>query len=81
VDGSIEIDPGQTGGKRALALDYVDGAKFVRLYLPQAEVTEVEATVWNSSGDPVGYGVTVMAYRDDVLGYTGKYFNSSLVVP
>ena len=80
VDGSIEIDPGQTGGQRSFALDYVDGAKFVRLYLPIAEVTELEAITWNSSGDPVGYGVTLTAYRDDVKEYTAKYFNSSLVV-
>jgi len=81
VDGSIEIDPGQTGGKRAFALDYIDGDKYVRLYLPSAESTELEAITWNSSGDPVGYGVTLTAYRDDTAGYTAKYFNSTLVVP
>jgi hypothetical protein len=80
ADGSIEIDPGQTGGRRAFALDYVDGEKFVRLYLPLGEVTELEAITWNSSGDPVGYGVTITGYRDDAAGYTAKYFNSSLVV-
>jgi hypothetical protein len=55
--------------------------KFVRLYIPLGEVTELEAITWNSSGDPVGYGVTITGYRDDTLGYTAKYFNSSLVVP
>lgn len=81
IDGSIEIDPGQTGGSRSFALDYVDGDKFVRLYLPTAEPTELEAVTWNSSGDAVGYGVTLTAYRDDTAGYTAKYFNSTLVVP
>jgi hypothetical protein len=80
VNGSIEIDPGQTGGTRAFALDYIDGSKYVRLFLPIAEPTELEAIAWNSSGDPVSYGVTLTAYRDDLLGYSGKYFNSSLVV-
>jgi hypothetical protein len=80
VDGSIEIDPGQTGGRRSFVLDYVDGARFVRQYLPLAEVTELEAIAWNSSGDPVSYGVTVTAYRDDAREYTAKYWNSSLIV-
>jgi hypothetical protein len=80
VTGSIEIDPGETGGRRSFALDYVDGDKFVRLYIPIGEVTELEAITWNSTGDPVSYGVTVTAYRDDAKGYTAKYWNSSLIV-
>lgn len=80
LDGSVEIVPSQTGGRRSLVVDYIDGDKFVRLYLPQAEVLEVgESTL--TSGDPVGYDVTVRAYPDGALGFSGKKFYSALVTP
>ena len=79
TDGSVSIDPGDTGGRRAFVVDYVDGANFVRLYVPQAEVTEVgESTL--TSGDPVGYEVTITGYPDSALGYSAKKFYSDLTV-
>lgn len=77
TDGSVTIDPAETGGRRAVAIDYVDGADYVRLFLPQAEVTEVgESSL--TSGDPVGYEVTLTGYPDGTLGYSAKKFYSAL---
>lgn len=79
TDGSVEIVPSRTGGRRAVVVDYIDGDKFVRLYLPTAEVTEVgESNL--TSGDAVGYDVTIVAYPDGTLGYSGKKWFSALVV-
>lgn len=80
TDGSVAIVPGQTGGRKATVVDYVDGLKFVRLYLPQSEVLEVGEVSLTSSGDAVGYEVTVMGYPDAALGYSAKKFHSALIV-
>jgi hypothetical protein len=78
TDGSVAIDPGETGGRKAVVVDFVDGADFVRLYLPQAEVTEVgESSL--TSGDPVAYEVTLTGYPDATLGVSAKKFYSGLV--
>lgn len=77
VDGSIEINPIETGGRHAWVLDYIDGDKYVRLYIPDGEVTEVgEVTI--AGTDAVGYEITVMAYRDPTLGYSSKKWLSAL---
>lgn len=77
TDGSVEIDAAATGGRRSLVVDYVDGTKFVRLYLPTAEVTEV-GEVSLVSGDAVGYQVTVIGYPSASLGYAAKKWFSAL---
>lgn len=79
TDGSIEIVPRQNGGRRAIVLDYIDGDEYVRLYLPQAEVTEVGESVL-VAGEAVAYPVTITAYPDGTLGYSGKKWFSGLVV-
>lgn len=78
-DGSVAIDPGKTGGIRAMVLDYVDGDKYVRLYLPRGEVTARDASE-KTSGDAVGYPLTITAYKDNTLGFAGKRFFSALDV-
>lgn len=79
TDGSVEIQPNQTGGRRVAVLDYLDGAKFVRLVLPQAENMEVGDLVY-ASGEPIGYEFTLTGYPDPTLGYSAKKFFSELVV-
>jgi len=79
VDGSVDIVPAATGGRKSIVVDYVDGDKFVRLYIPQGEVTEVgETTI--AGGDAVGYEVTITGYPDTTLGMSAKKFYSALVV-
>lgn len=77
VGGQIDIVPGQTGGRQAIVIDYVDGASLVRLYLPHAEVVEVEDSVL-TSGDAVMYGVTIQSYPDSTTGASGTKWFSAL---
>lgn len=80
VDGSVEIVPRESGGRRSVVVDYVDGEKFVRLYLPEAEVTAVEGPTL-AAGDAVGYGVTLTGYPAEVgeSNYSAKKWFSDLV--
>lgn len=78
--GSLKIIPGAAGLRRAVVVDYADGEKWCRLWLPQAEVLEVGELTLASSGDPVGYNVTLRAYPDATLGATGQKFWSALLV-
>lgn len=79
VNGSVEIRPAATGGRRVAVLDYIDGSKFVRMVLPQAENMEVGDLVY-ASGEPIGYEFTVTGYPDPVLGWSAQKFFSELVV-
>lgn len=81
TDGSVSIIPGQTGGRQAFVVDYVDGANMVRLYVPHGEVVEVEDSVL-SSGDAVMYGVTIQAYPDATSGASAtKWFTALDTTP
>lgn len=75
VDGSVAIVPSATGGRRSFVIDYVDGAKFVRLYIPSGEVLEVGESKL-VSGDAVGYNVTVVGYP--VAGISATKWYSAL---
>ena len=61
IDGKVELNPTNTGGRKSFVLDIVDGDKVIRHYIPAGEILSVEAqTVQN--GEAVAYGVTVTAY-------------------
>ena len=60
-------------------VDYVDGDHMVRLYLPQAELTEVGEQQL-VSGEAVVYPVTIAAYPAPA-GYSAKKWWSGLVDP
>lgn len=79
TDGSVEIVPADSGGRRSIVLDYVDGSDLVRLYGPLAEVTDVGDLVVSSSGDPIGYDVTLTLYPGP-NGYAAKKWHSALKV-
>lgn len=66
ADGSIIIVPSKTGGRHALLIDVIDGDDFIRIWVPQAEVTEVGDQVY-ANGEPIGYEVTIRAYPDASL--------------
>jgi hypothetical protein len=79
VDGSIKIVPGAAGTRRSVVVDYIDGTKYVRLWLPQAELQEVGETTLTSGGDPVGYNMTLRGYPDAALGASAQKWFSELV--
>jgi hypothetical protein len=61
VDGKIEVNPSNTGGRKSFVIDVVDGAKAIRHYVPSGEILSVEAQQI-VNGEAVSYGVTVTAY-------------------
>lgn len=82
VDGSVDIVPADSGGRRSLVVDYLDGAKYVRLYVPEAELTET-GDLTLASGDPAGYDMTLTGYPSASLLSAGgqplsakKYFSA-----
>lgn len=77
VDGSVQIVPGQTGGRQSFVVDYVDGSSLVRLYIPHGEVVEVDDVVL-TSGDAVVYSVTIQAFPDATSGYSAKKWFTAL---
>jgi hypothetical protein len=66
-DGTFDIVPASTGGRKSFVIDVIDGDELIRTYVAQGEVTEVGDRVY-ASGEPVGYDVTITAYPDS----TGK---------
>lgn len=86
LTGRVDIVPADSGGRRSLVVDYVDGTKFVRLYLPEAELTET-GDLTMSGGDPAGYEVTITGYPSSTITNTAgkpvsaQKFISALVTP
>lgn len=76
-DGSVEVNPGATGGRKSFVFNAIDGAKVIRIYVPSGEVMAVEPVAY-VNGDPVAFGITVTAYS--VGAYSYKRYQSDLVV-
>jgi hypothetical protein len=73
VDGKVEINPTNTGGRKSFVIDIVDGDKVIRHYIPSGEILSIEAqTIQN--GEPVAYGVTITAYASS--GRVAEVFHS-----
>lgn len=77
LDGSIEIDPAATGGRKSFVIDLIDGSSAVRTYIPAGEILSVGEQVY-ANGEPVGYDITITAYSG-ASGYSMKKFYSDLV--
>lgn len=75
-NGSIEVNPSATGGRKSFVLNVVDDDKLIRIYIPQGEVLAVEDVTY-VNGDPVSFGITVTAYSNGTYSY--KRFQSDLV--
>lgn len=77
LDGSVEVNPAATSGRRSFVIDVIDGADAVRTYIPSGEILSIGDQVYQN-GEPVGFDVTVTAYAS-ADGYSFKKFYSSLV--
>ena len=68
IDGKIELNPKNTGGRKSFVFDVVDEengeVKRVRHYVPTGEITAVEAQTY-VTGEAISYGMTVTAYIED----------------
>jgi hypothetical protein len=77
ADGSVEINPAATGGRKSFVIDLIDGADAIRTYVPVGEILSIGEQVYQN-GEPVGYDVTITAYVG-AEGYSAKKFYSALV--
>lgn len=77
TDGSVEVNPAATGGRKSFVIDLIDGTDAIRTYVPSGEILAVGDQVYQN-GEPVGFDVTITAYASD-LGYSFKKFYSALV--
>ena len=87
ADGSVVINPGETGGRHKFALDVIDGDAKIRVYVPAGEITEVGDQVY-ANGQAIGYEVTITAYPDASLtgpggrpGSAVKFYSELDVTP
>lgn len=76
-DGSIVIDPTKERPVIAIDLDVIDGDNVVRAYAPEAQVIEVGDQVY-SSGEAIGYDVTIECSYNETLGGSVKKWYSAL---
>ena len=61
TEGTYDIDPASTGGRKSFVIDVIDGANLKRIYVAEGELGERGDTVY-ANGEPVGYDCTVVAY-------------------
>lgn len=71
ADGSIVINPTETGGRKSFVVDVIDDEDFIRTYIKEGEVTEVGDQVY-ANGEAIGYEVTIAAYDADYEGTRGS---------
>ena len=75
-DGSVEVNPSATGGRKSFVIDLVDGSETIRTYIPAGEILSVGEQVYQN-GEPLGYDVTITAYVS-ADGFSFKKWYSSL---
>lgn len=75
TEGSINIVPSNTGGRKSFVVDVVDGAELSRTYIGSGEVTETGDIVYKN-GEPIGYPITITAYP--VAGVSAKKMTTAL---
>lgn len=66
-DGTYDVFPSNTGGRRSFVFDVLDGSKVRRVWIPEGEVTEVGDQTF-AGGDAVGFEITIKAYASAVIG-------------
>lgn len=76
TDGSVEVNPAATGGRKSFVIDLIDSSDHVRTYIPTGEILSVGEQVYQN-GEAVGYDVTITAYVSGD-GFSFKKFYSAL---
>lgn len=79
-DGSFDVNPASTGGRKMFVFDVIDGEDVIRLWLPEAEISEVGDQVFAGT-DPIGYEMTIKAYGSAAIGGAAeRWFYPGLAV-
>lgn len=66
-EGTYDLDPSSTGGRRAFVIDVIDGAELQRYWIPSGELDSRES-ISNQNGELIGYAVTIVAYPSASIG-------------
>lgn len=77
-NGNYVIVPADTGGRKSFIIDVIDGSELKRIYIPQGEVSETGDVVYNNSGDPIGYEVTIKTYPDSGIAGNAEVWDTAL---
>lgn len=78
TNGTWDLSPGVTGGRKSFVFDVVDGTDLLRYYVASGEL-ESRETIKNVNGDLLGYGVTIVAYPSATLANKpARVWSSSL---
>ncbi|HEY4267526.1 MAG TPA: IPT/TIG domain-containing protein [Galbitalea sp.] len=66
-NGKVSVDPGRTAGRRKFVLDVIDGDEIRRIYIPEGEVVQAPGDQSFTSGDAIGYDMTIDGYASAEL--------------
>lgn len=66
-NGKVSVDPSRTAGRRKFVLDVIDGENVRRIYIPDGEVVQAPGDQTFTSGDAIGYDMTIDAYASPEL--------------
>jgi hypothetical protein len=61
VNGKVEFDPSNSGGRKSFVIDVIDGDKEIRHYIPAGEITNIMEQTF-ANGEAITYGFTLTAY-------------------
>lgn len=74
VNGKIEVNPGNTGGRKSFVFDIIDGSKLVRHYVPSGEVMSIKPLSYKE-GEPVEYGLSITAYKTSTSAAVTSFYS------
>lgn len=78
TEGNITVNPAAQAGRSAWVLDVIDGAEFMRVVVPEGEVTEV-GDVKYASGEAIAREITVTAYPSNAIaGGSARIYMTAL---
>lgn len=76
-EGSFSFDTTATRSPAAIVVDVIDGSELIRIYAPQAYVSEIKEVTLTHT-DAIGYGVTLDLERNGTAGYNLKTWMTAL---
>lgn len=76
TEGAFVVDATATPSYASFIVHVVDGSNLKRIYVPYGLVTSVEDQVF-ANEEPIGFGVTISAYRSPTLSYNLKVWDTA----
>lgn len=79
TDGAFIFDASAVRAHKSFVVDVVDGANLKRVYVPDGDISVGEQVFANQ--EPIGFQVTVSAYRDSTKNYNLKVWDTAAKTP